>query len=118
MTSQQDTDQNTPTNTLEEILEELLFGGHDDEHKAVLEAKQFTKLGQSIVNKVKLGSALDSLLVLSVFVSVVCIAAYVATRESILLYLGATPVLIFCICFIYFMITDPDKLRSEEHEQI
>ena len=52
-------DQNTPTNTLEEILEELLFGGHDDEHKAVLEAKQqIESLISEAVNKARL-SELD-----------------------------------------------------------
>lgn len=91
--------------------------GYETDQDFVISVKK-KKAKKRVQTNYILGSALDSLLVLSVFVSVVCIAAYVATRESILLYLGATPVLIFCICFIYFMITDPDKLRSEEHEQI
>lgn len=77
----------------------------------------FSKLGQAVVNKVKLGSAVDAPLVMVVFVTFGSIVAYVITREVILIYLAILAVVIFGVGFVYFMIKDPNKLRTEEHEQ-
>lgn len=78
---------------------------------------EFSRLGQAVVNKVRLGTAVDSPLVLSVFICFGGMTAYVITREIFLLYIAAAPVTIFCLGFVYFMLKDPNKLRSEEHEQ-
>lgn len=77
----------------------------------------FTGLGQAVVDKVKLGSAVDGPLVVTIFVTLVSIFAYVMTRERMLLWIACAPLGLFALGFIYFMIFDSDKLRSEEHEQ-
>lgn len=74
-------------------------------------------LGAAIVRKVKLGNALDTLLVLSVVAILVCIPSYVITREFFLLIIVFALVSVFAGVFVYLMLKKPNLLRSEQHEE-
>lgn len=80
-------------------------------------SSNFTQLGQAVISKVKLGTVLDGPLALAVVVVIICSSVFVMTKEILFAYLAFAPVILFATGFVYFMIKDPNKLRSEEHEQ-
>lgn len=78
----------------------------------------FSNLGQAIINKVKLGTAVDGPLVVTVGFGLACIFAYTIRPEKLLLFIAIGCLALYGIGYLWFMFTDSDKLRSEEHEQV
>ena len=69
--------------------------------------------------KLRVRSALNPCLWLCGIVSLPCFAGSIytiGTIQIILASVGAIPVVIFGIGFLYFMMNDPDKLQSEEYQ--
>jgi hypothetical protein len=80
---------------------------------------RLSSFAQQAVASVKVKSALNPCLWLCAFVMPISLAGmYLSTGAIQVAFVAAffTPLLVFAIGFIYFMIVNPDKLRSEEYE--
>ena len=82
-------------------------------------ASRLTRLAETAVTRLKVRSALDPCLwLVGIVTPVGLLAAMFTTGAAQLasLCLMITPVALFGIGFLYFMVRDPDKLRSEQYE--
>lgn len=80
---------------------------------------RLTSLAQSALSRLRVSSALNGGLYLcSVVVPSCLIATHFLTggAQIAVIVLMFIPVLVFCRAFLYFMKTDPSKLRSEDYE--
>ena len=81
---------------------------------------RLTHLAEHAVARLRVNSALDSCLWLSVIAIPCGILGAVAAESGLVqiasLVLAFLPVVLFVCAYTYFMISDPDKLRSENYE--
>ena len=80
---------------------------------------RLTHLAEHAISRLKVRSALNSCLWLVGIVTPTSLLAAMVTTgptRAACLCLGCAPVALFAIGFLYFMVRDPDKLRSEQYE--
>lgn len=81
--------------------------------------ERMTHLAEHAVSSIKVSSALNSCLWLSALAIPVGFGVAVLSNGPVQaagLVLAFTPIVLFSIGFLYFMIKSPEKLRSEEYE--
>ena len=82
-------------------------------------ASRLTQLAEHAVGQLRVRSVLSSCLWLVAVATTLGVIGAVLTAGWIqvaLLGLAVLPVLLYSVGFVFFMLNDPDKLRSEEYE--
>lgn len=74
--------------------------------------------GAIAMKKLKLGTALDSILALCALISPIAIVAFIFTKDNWLLIIAVSPLLYFMRAYEHHMRVNPSMLRSEKHEEI
>lgn len=75
-------------------------------------------MGATVINKTKYGTAMDSILILVVLVTLPCLVIYAFIQSWILLVIACAPIAQFIRVYDYFMKKNPKMLRTEKHEEI
>jgi hypothetical protein len=81
--------------------------------------ERLTSLAEEAIGRLRVSSALNPCLWLcAIAVPFGLVCAYFSTGALQVAGLALTfaPVVLFAIAFLYFMVKDPDKLRSEDYE--
>lgn len=81
--------------------------------------ERIARFAQEAAVSLNVRSAVNPCLWLCAVISVPALTAacFVAgTLQTMLLILASIPIVIFAIGYVYFMITDPDKLQSERYQ--
>ena len=81
--------------------------------------ERLTSLAEHALGSIKVSNSLNSCLWLSAFTipsGLITAALTPNPVQAIALAIACSPIILFGIGFIYFMIKSPDKLRSEEYE--
>ncbi len=74
-------------------------------------------LGHAVIKKTQLGTAMDTILIMVVVVTLPSLIIYGVTRNLILLIIATVPILHFIRVYDHFMKNNSKMLRSERHEE-
>ncbi|QYK48440.1 MAG: hypothetical protein KF838_00970 [Phycisphaeraceae bacterium] len=80
---------------------------------------KITQLASSAVGRIRVKSALNPLLVLCAIGMPTCLISAGLLDASLAKYLVFAAIsmpLLTVLCFVYFMLVDPDKLQSEDYQ--
>jgi hypothetical protein len=78
-----------------------------------------TQMVGEAIGKVKISSALNSSLWLCAIITIPCLFSLAFAKEAFytpIIILMFIPISLYGISHLYFMVKDPDKLRSEDYE--